>query len=60
MPLSVIWDSVRDHFFRPDSLERIVLMRRFDRRKEQWFQAELMWLLDQLTKRGLVTNWGNN
>lgn len=57
MPLSAIWDSVRDHFFRPDSLERTALMRRVDWRREPWFQVELMWLLDQLAARGLVTSW---
>lgn len=55
MPLSQVWDSVREHFFREESLERVALMRRCDWRKEGWFQAELMWLLDQ--KRGLVSNW---
>jgi len=57
MPLSLVWDSVREHFFRSESLERIALMRRCCWRKEEWFQAELMWLLEQLTKRGLVSNW---
>ena len=57
MTLSLVWDSVRDHFFRPESLERVALMRRFDRRKEQWFQVELMWLLDRLTRCGQVSRW---
>ncbi len=57
MPLSVVWDRVREHFFRRESLERVAMMRRSNMRKEQWFQTELMWLIDQLEKRGLVTSW---
>ena len=57
MPLSVVWDRVREHFFRRESLERVAMMRRSNMRKEQWFQTELMWLIDQLEKSRLVTSW---
>jgi hypothetical protein len=57
MPLSVIWDFVLFHFFRRESLERVAMMRRSNMRKEEWFQTELMWLIDQLKERHLVTSW---
>ncbi len=54
MPLSPILDAVKDHFFAPACLSRVVAITQAEVQVEGWFKAELIWLFGELEKGGAV------
>lgn len=57
MPLSPIWDAVKNHFFDPATLSRVDAMRRAEVQVEGWFKGELIWLFTKLEEDRAVGSW---
>ena len=57
MPISVIGDAVKDHFFRPELLKRVGAIAPRGLMCEGWFKAELVYLFSEMEKMGTTKSW---
>lgn len=57
IPISLIGDAVKDHFFRSEPLKTVEAISPRGLMCEGWFKAELVYLFSEMEKRGTIKSW---
>ena len=57
MSLSLVQDTIKNHFFTQDCLERVVAFADAGIQHEGWFNGEIVYLFDCMKKGGSIKSW---